>query len=213
MIRQPGDAVIASSANSPGSEGVANAIDGQPTKYLNFDGSNSNPSGFVVTPSLGMTYVTGMALQSANDAPDRDPKSITLEGSNDDEITGYDSGNWQLITEISDIEPWTGRFQTKEIFFDNDRAFKHYRWVVTDTQGPSTCCMQIAEVELLGVAAEVATPPSVSVVRNADGTVTVTFEGTLQTAPTVNGPWTDVDAESPLTLNPDQAAAFGRAKK
>ena len=58
-----------------------------------------------------------------------------------------------------------------------------------------------------------ATPPSVSVARNADGTVTVTFEGTLQTAPTVNGPWTDVDGESPLTLNPDQAAAFGRAKK
>ncbi len=57
-----------------------------------------------------------------------------------------------------------------------------------------------------------AEPPAISVVRNADGTVTVTFEGTLQTAPTVNGPWTDVDAESPLTLNPDQAAAFGRAK-
>ena len=57
-----------------------------------------------------------------------------------------------------------------------------------------------------------AEPPAISVARNADGTVTVTFEGTLQTAPTVNGPWTDVDAESPLTLNPDQAAAFGRAK-
>ncbi|MBC8243494.1 MAG: hypothetical protein H8E20_03790 [Verrucomicrobia bacterium] len=154
-ITQPGDAVMASSSNSPGSEGVANAIDGQPTKYLNFDGKNSQPSGFVVTPSLGMTYVTGMALQSANDAPDRDPKSITLEGSNDDEITGYDSGNWQMIAEIQDIEPWTGRFQTKELFFDNDRAFKHYRWVVTDTQGSSGCCMQIAEVELLG-----AVPPA-----------------------------------------------------
>ena len=57
-----------------------------------------------------------------------------------------------------------------------------------------------------------AEPPAISVARNVDGTVTVTFEGTLQTAPTVNGPWTDVDAESPLTLNPDQAAAFGRAK-
>ena len=149
-VTQPGDAVIASSANSPGSEGVANAIDGQPTKYLNFDGKNSQPSGFVVTPSLGMTYVTGMALQSANDGPDRDPKSITLEGSNDDEITAYDTGNWQLITQIDDIPAWTGRFQTKELFFDNDRAFKHYRWVVLDTQGPSTCCLQIAEVELLG---------------------------------------------------------------
>ena len=34
-VAQPGDPVIASSANSPGSEGVANAIDGKPTKYLN----------------------------------------------------------------------------------------------------------------------------------------------------------------------------------
>ena len=31
-VTSPGDTVIASSANSPGSEGVANAIDGQPTK-------------------------------------------------------------------------------------------------------------------------------------------------------------------------------------
>ena len=169
-VTQPGDAVIASSANSPGSEGVANAIDGQPTKYLNFDGSNSDPSGFVVTPSLGMTYVTGMALQSANDAPDRDPRSITLEGSNDDEVTAYDSGNWQMITQIDDIPAWTGRFQTKELFFDNDRAFRHYRWVVTDTQGPSTCCMQIAEVELLGAVppADVTSPGDAVIASSAN---------------------------------------------
>ena len=36
-VVQPSDAILASSANSPGSEGVANAIDGKPTKYLNFD--------------------------------------------------------------------------------------------------------------------------------------------------------------------------------
>ena len=169
-MTQPGDAVIASSANSPGSEGVANALDGQPTKYLNFDGKNSQPSGFVVTPSLGMTYVTGMALQSANDAPDRDPKSITLEGSNDDDVTAYDSGNWQLITQIDDIPAWTGRFQTKELFFDNDRAFKHYRWVVTDTQGPSGCCMQIAEVELLGAVppADVTSPGDAVIASSAN---------------------------------------------
>jgi len=34
----------------------------------------------------------------------------------------------------------------------------------------------------------------------------------LQTAPTVNGPWTDVDGASPLTIPSDAAAAFGRAK-
>ncbi|MGK0184467.1 MAG: hypothetical protein ACI9R3_000233 [Verrucomicrobiales bacterium] len=65
-VTQPGDPVIASSDNSPGSEGVANAIDGQPTKYLNFDtvGIDGVPSGFVVSPSVGMTLVTAITLQS-----------------------------------------------------------------------------------------------------------------------------------------------------
>ena len=54
--------------------------------------------------------------------------------------------------------------------------------------------------------------PTISVVNNGDGTVTVTFEGTLQSAPTVNGPWSDVGGASPLTIPADQAAQFGRAR-
>jgi hypothetical protein len=56
-VTQPGDLIIPSSANSPGSEVVANAIDNQPTKYLNFDsgrdGTNAgfSPSGFAVSPA------------------------------------------------------------------------------------------------------------------------------------------------------------------
>ena len=53
--------------------------------------------------------------------------------------------------------------------------------------------------------------PALSVVNNGDGTVTVTFEGTLQAAPTVNGPWENVDAPSPLTIPADQAQQYGRA--
>lgn len=56
-------------------------------------------------------------------------------------------------------------------------------------------------------------PPTISITRDSDGTITVTFEGRLQTAPTVNGPWQDADATSPLTLNPDQAVQFGRATR
>jgi hypothetical protein len=56
-----------------------------------------------------------------------------------------------------------------------------------------------------------AAAPEISVVRNEDGSLTVTFVGKLQSAPSVNGPWQDVDAESPLTLAPDQAQLFGRA--
>jgi hypothetical protein len=55
--------------------------------------------------------------------------------------------------------------------------------------------------------------PVISVINNGDGTVTVTFEGTLQTAQVVNGPWTDVNGVSPLTITTDGEAVFGRAKK
>src|SRR6266542_6371478 len=68
-VTQPGDPIIASSSNSPGSEGVANAIDGKPTKYLNFDAANdAKVTGFVVTPSVGATTIIGTTMTSANDA-------------------------------------------------------------------------------------------------------------------------------------------------
>jgi len=53
--------------------------------------------------------------------------------------------------------------------------------------------------------------PSLSVVNNGDGTVTITFEGKLQAAETVNGPWQDVDGASPMTISADQAQQYGRA--
>jgi hypothetical protein len=56
--------------------------------------------------------------------------------------------------------------------------------------------------------------PALSIVNNGDGTVTVTFEGTLQAAAAVNGPWADVEgATSPLTIPVDEAMQFGRAVK
>ncbi len=138
-VTQPGDAITATSDNSPGSEGVTNAIDGQPTKYLNFDISDT---GFTVSPSVGLTIVSGLSLQSANDAPDRDPVTYRLEGS-------YDGTNF---TEISagDVADFPDRFHTNYIFFDNSTAYLTYRLIFPTVDG-STCCMQIAEVELLGV--------------------------------------------------------------
>ena len=50
------------SGNSPGSEGVANAIDNQPNKYLNFDKVNT---GFTVTPNIGPSLVKALSLTSA----------------------------------------------------------------------------------------------------------------------------------------------------
>ena len=56
--------------------------------------------------------------------------------------------------------------------------------------------------------------PALSIVNNGDGTVTVTFEGKLQAAATVNGPWADVEgAVSPQIVPVNQAMQFGRAVK
>ncbi len=52
-----------------------------------------------------------------------------------------------------------------------------------------------------------------SVVLNADGSITLEWEGqaTLQVAPTINGPWTDVTgATSPTSVTPDEDQLFGR---
>lgn len=151
-VTQPGDPVFASSSNSPGSEGAANAIDNTQAKYLNFDQRTPNnpPTGFAVSPSVGVTRVIGMTITSANDAPERDPSTILLEGSNDDTITDYNSGTWTTIAGVTNIPAFANRFETQTFFFDNFKAYKHYRWTVIAVATPNGCCMQVAEVELLG---------------------------------------------------------------
>jgi len=111
-------------------------IDNADTKYLNFDITNT---GFTVTPSVGLTEIIGMSLKSANDAPDRDPMTYVLEGS-------YDGENF---TEISsgDVADFPTRFHTNYIFFENTTPYLTYR-LIFPTVDNSTCCMQIAEVEL-----------------------------------------------------------------
>ena len=159
-VTQPGDAIIASSDNSPGSEGVANVIDNQPTKYLNFD---TLDTGFTVTPGVGITWVTGLTLQSANDAPPRDPATYLLEGSNDGGVT---------FSEISsgDVPPFAERFQTNTILFDNGTPYVTYRLTfptVADEAGANS--MQIAEVELLGISGPVdVTQPGDAIIASSD---------------------------------------------
>ena len=127
---------------------MANAVDGTQAKYLNFDSANdAKTSGFVVTPSLGATVITGVAMQSANDAPDRDPKAITIEGSNDD-TADWTTGTWTQVYKNDAIPAWSSlftagdRYQWQYFYFANNTPFKRYRWTVVHTQGPSTCCMQ-----------------------------------------------------------------------
>jgi len=73
----------------------------------------------------------------------------------------------------------------------------------------------LTDAEIADLAAAVAVevePPALSIVNNGNGTVTVTFEGKLQAAASVNGPWADVaGATSPLTVSAGEAQQYARA--
>jgi hypothetical protein len=161
-VTQPGDPIVATSNNSPGSEGVANAIDNQPTKYLNFDRLNT---GFTVTPAVGGTLVSGITLTSANDAPERDPVTYTLEGSLD--------GTSFFPIASGGVPAFPTRFYKNYIFFSNDRAYRAYRLIFPTVGEPNSCCMQIAEVELLGVVSDLSqdvTQPGDPIVGTSNNT-------------------------------------------
>ena len=70
---------------------------------------------------------------------------------------------------------------------------------------------QLASAEF-AVAGQVA-PPPLGFANKGDGTITLTFEGRLQTAPTIHGPWQDMDAKSPVTLRTNQKKLFTRSVK
>jgi len=201
-VCQPGDPLIGSSANTPASEGPANAIDGTQAKYLNFDAANNaKPVGFVVTPSVGATTITGITMESANDSPDRDPLSITIEGSNDASVTNFSSGNWTLIYANANIPAWTAiytnsndRYALQTFYFPNSTPYTSYRWTVLKTQGNtgvatgSGCCMQIAEVQLLAVTSQNDCSKAAFIAQPANTPVLLGSQATFIS--TVNGPWT-----------------------
>lgn len=144
-LSQPGDLVVPTSANSPGNEGVVNAIDDTSgTKYLNFDKLNA---GFTITLSAGAKVIVGLRLTSANDAPDRDPTSYLLSGSNDGVA-------WTKIASNS-IPDFTARFYTVAVSFSNTVAYSQYRLLFpTVRNAAAAVAMQIAEVEFLGLAGD-----------------------------------------------------------
>jgi hypothetical protein len=123
-VTRPGDPIVSShpADRSPANEQVANAIDNNSgTKYLNFGGGTGTsapfegPVGLTVTPSGGPSVLSGLALTSANDAPERDPASFRLEGSND--------GTTFVLIAEGPVPPFGGRFIRQEIPFSN-RAFQ-----------------------------------------------------------------------------------------
>jgi hypothetical protein len=144
----------------PPNENPGLAIDNNTgTKFLHFAG-DIGPSGIRITPLDGPSVVNGLTLTTANDAPNRDPVTFKLSGSN----VGID-GPYLLIAE-GDIVDFAGEAEwprfTKNatpITFENDMSYAHYQLMFPTVRNPDADnSMQIAEVELLGVLGEGAEP-------------------------------------------------------
>ena len=131
------DPIKGTSENSPKKERPLFAIDDQPaTKYLNFDGAGSG-----LEIKIQNAIVNGITITSGNDAPERDPKSFVLTGSN----------NGKNFTQIASgtIPVSRGRGKLKTMRFKNGKSFSHYRVVFPELVGEGKIPMQIAELELL----------------------------------------------------------------
>ncbi len=135
----PGDLVTATSSNFPAAQAPSKAIDNDvTTKYLNFDKLNS---GLIITPT-GKRPVQALTLISAEDAPERDPSSFVLDGSND-------GINFTRIASNA-VPAFPARNFIQSFRFENTNLFNRYRLVFPTVANSATAnSMQIAEVELL----------------------------------------------------------------
>ncbi len=134
--------------NYPAAESPPNSIDGVlTTKYLNFAQVNV---GFIVEPSA-MSVLTGFRMGAANDATERDPLTITIEGTNSPNPTVTLNSVWNQIysgTSGLDTDPGRNTFGA-QISIANATQYASYRVLVTSVRNPGTAnSMQFSEIEL-----------------------------------------------------------------
>ncbi len=126
-----------SGQTSPGGESVAASADRNPASKWCME--HGNRAAVWIGHCPGGLVVSSYAFTSANDLPNRDPKTWTLEGSND-------ARTWTLLDQRTGEPPFPGRHQRKEYTFKNSQKFQHYRFTFSDHGSPTH--FQVAEIEL-----------------------------------------------------------------
>ncbi|HTD68705.1 MAG TPA: hypothetical protein VK846_19465, partial [Candidatus Limnocylindria bacterium] len=144
---------VANVNNHPEGEPPGKVLDGLTgTKYLNFAKTNIG----VIVQSTGSVLVSSFRLVTANDAPERDPLTISIEGTTaSDPTTAAGGATWtQLYSGPSGLATDPGRVtQGPAISFaNNSPAFNTYRVLMTTIRNATTAnSMQIAEIQLFGI--------------------------------------------------------------
>ncbi|GLZ75584.1 alpha-1 2-mannosidase [Actinorhabdospora filicis] len=127
-------AVTASGEYPESGEVKENLTDGDPaSKWLTF-----TPTAWAAVELSAPVTVVHYALTSANDAPERDPRDWTLQGSED-------GAAWVDLDRRAG-EEFTERFQTKEYRYAGTTPYRHYRLDVTRNGGAGI--VQLGELQL-----------------------------------------------------------------
>ena len=134
------------------------------SKYLNFGGKDCSGctayqsglgTGFLVIPSLSNTTIArGLRFATANDSPERNPLTVTLEGSNGSNIIALNQGsNWTLIyngsTGINAANDHDRQIYGTQQNFSNKKPFASYRLLITSKRGDGNS-VQYSEVQIMG---------------------------------------------------------------
>lgn len=179
----PSGTITAQYNDSPAGEGVANLMDGKATtKYL-----TRHNTGWVRWKGTNALKAVSYALTSANDVPGRDPKSWTLQGS-------QDGSSWKQLDARSS-QTFTSRFQKKSYTIATPASYLYYRLNITAVATPSLNILQLAEWDLVGsTCAPTAITPYVQVnggTWQATASVTVTAGSSVKFGPqpTSGGSW------------------------
>lgn len=109
------------------------------TKYL-----VGEDASWIEIETDSLLVVTAYTIRSANDQPNRDPRSWQLQAWDEE------NNKWITLHSVINQPVWQNRLQKKTWTFDNEMAYRKYRLLITSTNGASDGYMQISELEILG---------------------------------------------------------------
>jgi hypothetical protein len=204
-ILQPGDTVSDFNNNAPTgtpdntippafATSVTNVLDGALVRYENY-GANadsapfSGPVGFLVTPQIGSSVVTGLRLFTSWDHPEDDPYDYLLQGSTDGGVT-FTAIAGGLLGLPAQRNAAGGPINVanqvlKQIDFPNTNAYTTYQLTFTNVStnvypnGGASNGVVIAEVQLLA--------PAPVIVQQPTAANAILVGGTLHASVVVNG--------------------------
>lgn len=169
-ITSLGGAITTQFSGSPAGEGIGNLIDNNVnTKFLTF-----NASAWVRYQAPAAYRVTSYSLTSANDAPERDPLSWTLQGSNN-------GSTWTTIDSRSN-QDFASRFQTRTFSFSNTASYSYYRFNFSNNSGSM---LQLAELALFGTPGTVTSSSSSSASSVALGNIVPLYNSSTALEPAI----------------------------